>query len=77
MTWNYRIVKTYHEESKEYVYAIHEAYYDEQGKVNFITQDPISIIGESTGCLKWMLDSISEALTKPILEDKDFNKEKD
>ena len=73
MTWNYRIVKTYHKESKEYIYAIHEAYYDEQGNVNGITQNPIRIMCESTDGIKWTLERISEALTKPVLEDKDLS----
>ena len=78
MSWNYRVI--YHkagaltETSKikwdEYL-AIHEVYYEEE-KISSITEKPISIIGdegkESLKSIKWILEKITEALNKPIID---------
>jgi hypothetical protein len=76
--WNYRVV--YHPPSKymvgkkefdrkEYL-AIHEVYYDKDGKPNSMTVDEI-VTGddgeESLIALKWILEHQLEALNKPIL----------
>ncbi|MFH1951206.1 MAG: hypothetical protein ABIL06_06300 [Pseudomonadota bacterium] len=53
--WNYRVVRkknTYidpinRKERVDYTYAIHEAYYDENGHVGAITQDPVKPFGEN------------------------------
>ena len=46
MYWNYRIVRRERllpsGRKKRYDYAIHEAYYDEEDRVRFITQDPVN-----------------------------------
>ena len=78
MSWNYRVI--YHPPSKykigekefdreEYL-AIHEAYYDEKGYVVSISMDAI-IIGDEgedfLDSLKWIIEKLSEALDKPIL----------
>lgn len=77
--WNYRVV--YHPPSKykvgkkefdrkEYL-AIHEVYYDKDGKPNTMTIDEIVTGDEgkdSLVALKWILEHQLEALNKPILK---------
>ena len=51
--WNYRVVRKKHKwhdytqntERKDYYYAIHEAYYDDNEYVGAITQEPIAPYG--------------------------------
>ncbi|WP_428086493.1 hypothetical protein [Candidatus Thioglobus sp.] len=66
MTWNYRIV------SKDESFAIHEAFYDDDGKVETITQDPCSPSGETISELKEDLKYFEKSLSLPILNYTDF-----
>ena len=53
--WNYRVIRkrnvyidpTDQKERVNYTYAIHEAYYDKNGHVGAITQDPVEPFGEN------------------------------
>ena len=53
--WNYRVIRkrnvyidpTDQKERVSYTYAIHEAYYDKNGHVGAITQDPVEPFGEN------------------------------
>ena len=77
--WNYRII--YHPASKykvgekeldreEYL-AIHEVYYNDDGKPDSMTVNEI-VVGDdgedSLASLKWILENQLKALEKPILE---------
>jgi len=73
MTWNYRVVKRGHGEDT--FYGIYEVYYDEDGKPEYITENPIYPIGDS---VKELTEDISYMLTafgKPILNYEDFLQE--
>lgn len=77
--WNYRVVRKVHSDGTSML-GLHEAYYDDNGKVWGITNDPQEpVVEEKIGCapdlpgetvedlkqvLKWML----EACEKPILD---------
>jgi hypothetical protein len=69
MTWNHRLLATEYESvgSKETYFQIHEVYYDEDGKPNGYTANPITIGGDSIDGLRWTVDRIKECLEKPIL----------
>ena len=87
MSWNYRIV--YHKAEfienipdltwDEYL-AIHEVYYDDKGKIEFISREPDGIVGEdSLSSIKDILEKMTEALQKPIINYdnlKEIDKEK-
>jgi hypothetical protein len=45
MTWNYRIIK--HDTGNISHYAIHEVFYDDDGKIMAWTEDAIEVSGES------------------------------
>jgi hypothetical protein len=50
-------------------YAIHEVYYDEDGKVNGWTEEPIRILAESLEDLKFTLERLVECFDKPVLDE--------
>lgn len=65
--WNYRVVKK--KVGKEFFYAIHEAYYDDAGKVWSITQDPIPGRGDSKcEVLGDLVRMLSDARKSPVLD---------
>lgn len=64
-TWNYRVMRNGD------LFAIHEVYYDENGKVEGYTQNPVCPSGESLEELKGDIEYYLEALNKPVLEYKD------
>jgi len=74
--WNYRVVrrkKTWidpgeKKEKVEYSYAIHEAYYDKNGYVGAITQDPVEPFGETIEELRHAWVMMAEAFGQPILD---------
>ena len=50
-------------------YAIHEVYYDENGKVNGWTEEPIRILAESLADLKITVQRVLECFDKPVLDE--------
>jgi hypothetical protein len=69
--WNHRIIrhieKITHMDDSIY-YAIHEVYYDEDGKVNGWTEEPIRIMEESLEDLKVTLQRLVESFDNPVLD---------
>ncbi len=74
MTWNYRLVKKHTKNPQSlggneyFTYAIHEAFYDAEGKVAGITQDPIDLSAEHLNDLMISWHMMSEAFGQPILD---------
>ena len=71
MHWNHRVVRrqyTHSDGSIEYTYTIREVYYDEDGKVDFMTEEPIYPHGESIKDLRWSLEKMKECLEHPVLD---------
>jgi hypothetical protein len=74
--WNYRVVRKKYtntdaldkKEKTTYMYAIHEAYYDQNGYVGTITQDPIDPFGENIEELRHAWVMMAEAFGLPILD---------
>lgn len=78
MTWNYRAVKTTYttdidegETVEEVVVTIHEVYYDDNGFVNAMTENPVSFGGETLSELKDIIDRVQSSLEKPVLDGDD------
>lgn len=72
MTWNYRVIRSKPDANGEHYYAIHEAYYDEDGKPHSITQNPVSVFSETFDGLREELNLMLVALKEPILEENSF-----
>jgi len=75
MTWNYRVVKKRYEDTELVFFGIHEVYYDEEGKPNLVTQEPIDVSGESVEDLLDIYETMKEAFRKPVLLYEDFCEE--
>ncbi len=73
--WNYRVVRKRApyidpKDKKErlgYTYAIHEAYYDENGYVGAITQEPVEPFGGNVEELRHSWVMMAEAFGQPML----------
>ncbi len=77
--WNYRVVKSKLDNCEDW-YGMHEVYYDDEGNINAISEDAISIEGESLKDLGKILEWMSSAMHKPVLNEdeieyKDFETE--
>ena len=46
MGWNYRIVRQVEQDGTE-AFGIHEAFFDAQGRVWAITEDPVGAVGDT------------------------------
>jgi hypothetical protein len=74
--WNYRVVRkkkiyidpTDKKERVDYTYTIHEVYYDKNGHVGAITQDPVEPFGENIEELRHSWVMMAEAFGQPILD---------
>lgn len=75
--WNYRVVRKKHtwrhpdtqEEQSSYSYGIHEAYYDQHGKVGMITEEAVEPYGETIEELRHAWVMMAEAFGLPLLDD--------
>ena len=68
--WNYRVIKTTNEVTKEESLEIREVYYNGLGKP--MGHCPAIIGGSTLVELKSVIDIISEALNKPPIKVTDF-----
>lgn len=74
--WNYRIVRKRYvyadpeskKERVDYTYAIHEAFYDNNGKVGAITQDHVAPLGDNIEDLRHSWVMMAEAFGQPFLD---------
>ena len=68
-TWNYRIVRRIDPLSASgYWLGIYEAYYDDEGNCDALTEDAISVEGETLESLHADYRLFAEAFTKPVLD---------
>lgn len=75
LVWNYRIVRRRFvhkdesgQEHEHFRYAIHEAYYDANGHVGGITENPVDPSGEDVEELRHDWISMADAFSQPILD---------
>ena len=74
--WNYRVVRKRYvnphaeggNERGSYTYAIHEAYYDNNGYVGAVSQDPVEPFGENIEELRYSWLMMAGAFGLPILD---------
>ena len=74
MSWNFRVVK--HSYKDDDVFQIHEVYY-KNGQPDMITENGMVPFGENEEELKVCMIHMMQALTKPILDAKIFEKDPD
>jgi hypothetical protein len=56
-----------HQDESEASYAIHEVYYDSDGKMGW-TQDPVGVVGSSLEEMHDIIGMMIEAFKKPVLD---------
>ena len=74
--WNYRVIRKKHvcmhatqtRERVDYTDGIHEAFYDENGYVGSITQNPVEPFGENMEDLRHSWVMMAEAFGQPVLD---------
>lgn len=79
-SWNYRVVRKrvlLGDEPPGQYFAIHEAYYDNEGKIEYLTHGEITPNGESVEELKSDISLMMEAFDEPVLDGKDFGVDED
>jgi hypothetical protein len=74
MTWNYRVIR--HDEGH---LALHEVYYDDDGKPNRVTTEPVTFVAESddgiTGLINSLELALNDARERPALDFSMFSKD--
>lgn len=85
MTWNYRIVKFKNTpRNKEFTgedhyYALHEVYYNEAGKPDGITENPITFVCDEEegpdGITRSLERALKDAKNRPVLRAEDLTEE--
>jgi hypothetical protein len=69
--WNHRIIRHIDPRANtddSIYYAIHETYYDEDGKVNGWATEPVRIMEESLEDIKVTLQRLVESFDNPVLD---------
>lgn len=79
-SWNFRVVRKKvimgNEPPGQY-FAIHEAYYDGEGKIEYLTQGEVTPYGEDVEDLMRELKNMLKAFDDPVLDGKDFGVDDD
>ena len=60
--WNYRVVK------KGSYYGIHEVHYTGEGKVEFLSENPVSIEADSKESVKWIMRMMQANWVLPTID---------
>ena len=72
MSWNYRVVRRWLKDSGEYQLGVHEAYYDKNGRVRAISEEPepMVVFGKEAKIeqLQEMRMMMFKAIQQPILD---------
>jgi len=76
MTWNWRVVKTAYQEYEgaepDFLYEIHEVYYNDDGKPDLVTSSAVSPCGGTRDELISDFTNMLGAFLKPTLNFEDF-----
>ena len=71
--WNYRVIRSSHQQGDSTTLHIHEVYYSEDGEIEMWSAQPESPCGETIEELRTDLEYFAEALRNPILEEREEN----
>ncbi len=73
--WNYRVVKkSIVDDFDDEIYAVHEVFYDDDGNPVGCTEKSVRIGEYSLKSLSETIDLMKQALDKPVLDYKDFER---
>ena len=70
MTWNHRVFRRVYPGGPDEttIYFIGECYYDAHGSPEMWSEDPDGVQGENVEELKFTLESMLKALSRPVLD---------
>jgi len=68
--WNHRVIRHSGKDGEPDYLKIHEVHYESEDDSNpsLVTEDGVSVGGETIEDIMWVLDRMKEALAKPILD---------
>ena len=71
MSWNHRVVRRFYPNTHmddSMLYEIYEVYYDKDGKINGLTEEPIRISEETVDDLRKTVERLTKCLESPIID---------
>ena len=71
MRWNHRVMRIVHNDDAP-IYGIHEVYYHDDGTPRAYSSEPVDVSADDIEGLKWTLEMMLAALSKPVLSPSDF-----
>ena len=75
MTWNYRVIEHDRPGSTDKSFGIHEVYYDDMGRVKTWTERAVGVTAYSVEGLAEEMDIMREALAKPVLIERELERQ--
>ena len=71
MSWNHRVVRRFYPNTHmddSILYEIYEVYYNQDGTINAITEEPIRIREETVDDLRKTVERLTKCLNSPIID---------
>ena len=71
MSWNHRVVRRFYPNTHmddSMLYEIYEVYYDKEGKIEGLTEEPIKIREETVDDLRKTIERLTKCLEQPIID---------
>lgn len=71
MSWNHRVVRRFYPNTHmddSMLYEIYEVYYDKEGRIEGLTEEPIKIREESVDDLRKTIERLTKCLEQPIID---------
>lgn len=71
MSWNHRVVRRFYPNTHmddSMLYEIYEVYYDKDGNIQGITEEPIRISEETVDDLRKTVERLTKCLNNPVID---------
>lgn len=71
MSWNHRVVRRFYPNTHiddSMLYEIYEVYYNQDGTINGITEEPIRIREETVDDLRKTVERLTKCLNNPVID---------
>lgn len=68
VSWNFRVI---HFDGEENCFGICEVFYDDEKITGW--SDAVEVVGDDVEELRWTLDKMREALSRPVLKESQLN----
>lgn len=72
MSWNHRVIEFVDPDDGRPWFQIHEVYYDDQGRPEAYTENPVPVYGDTIDEMRTTLERMRLALDQPVLRERDF-----